>query len=64
MTELVQKGRERISNSKITARVGGISHFILSFKDIADLVFKVVPQAAPAALPWAGACLLLEVIKC
>jgi hypothetical protein len=63
MRELVQKGQERISSSKITAKVGGIADFILSFREIADLIVKGVPQAAPAALPWAGACLLLEVSK-
>ena len=62
MKELVQKGQEKISKaSRITAGVGDVADFILSAKEMVDLVLQSVPQAAPAALPWAGVCLGLQV---
>ncbi len=64
MRELVRRGQDRISNvSKITTKVGEIADFILSSKGIVSLTLQNVPQAAPAALPWAGVCLGLEVRK-
>jgi hypothetical protein len=58
MRELVQKGQEKINKaSRITTGAGGVADFILSAKEMVDWVLKSVPQAAPAALPWAGVCL-------
>ncbi|KAI0388306.1 hypothetical protein F5Y17DRAFT_453334 [Xylariaceae sp. FL0594] len=42
-------------------RVGEVADFVLSAKALVDLVLQSVPQAAPAALPWAGVCLGLQV---
>jgi hypothetical protein len=62
MKELVRKGQEKISKvSRITTGVGDVANFILSAKAMIDLVLQSVPQAAPAALPWAGVCLGLQV---
>lgn len=65
MRELVQRGQEKISKaSRITTGVGNVAGFILSAKDMVNLVLQSVPQAAPAALPWAGVCLGLQVSNC
>lgn len=62
MRELVQRGQEKIPKaSQITTGVGEVADFILSAKEMVDLVLQSVPQAAPAALPWAGVCLGLQV---
>ncbi|KAJ2997492.1 hypothetical protein NUW58_g638 [Xylaria curta] len=64
MRELVQKGQQRIEKaSKIATKVGGVADFILSSKGMVDLTLQSVPQAAPAALPWAGICLGLEILR-
>ncbi|RYP64263.1 hypothetical protein DL770_009223 [Monosporascus sp. CRB-9-2] len=64
MRELVQKGQEKISKaSRITTGVGKVADFILSAKEMVDLVLRGVPQAAPAALPWAGVCLGLQILR-
>ncbi|RYO82755.1 hypothetical protein DL764_009559 [Monosporascus ibericus] len=64
MRELVQKGQEKISKaSSITTGVGEVADFILSAKEMVDLVLRGVPQAAPAALPWAGVCLGLQILR-
>ncbi|RYP78063.1 hypothetical protein DL771_000756 [Monosporascus sp. 5C6A] len=49
---------EKVFGSE-TSGVGEVADFILSAKEMVDLVFRNVPQAAPAALPWAGVCLKL-----
>ena len=62
MQKLVENGRAKIvETSKVTAAVGAIANGILKAKPIIDLVVKNTPQAAPAALPWAGVCIGLEV---
>ncbi|RYP44524.1 hypothetical protein DL768_009019 [Monosporascus sp. mg162] len=64
MKELVQKGQKKISRaSRITTGVGEVADFILSAKGMVDLVLQSVPQAAPAALPWAGVCLGLQMLR-
>ncbi|GAP84539.1 putative NACHT and WD40 domain protein [Rosellinia necatrix] len=64
MRELVKRGRERIETApKITSKVGSIADFVLSSKGIVDLTIQAVPQAAPAALPWAGVCLALDILR-
>ena len=62
MQKLVKEGQERIAaSSKIVNGVGNVADFILSAKDIIDTVIASVPHAAPAALPWAGVCIGLQV---
>ncbi|KAI0444617.1 WD40-repeat-containing domain protein [Xylaria telfairii] len=64
MRELVKRGRERVETApKITSKVGSIADFILSSKGIVDLTIQAVPHAAPAALPWAGVCLALDILR-
>lgn len=62
MKELVEKGGAKISKaSNITKGVGQVASFVLSAKGIIDLAIQNIPQAAPAALPWAGVCVGLQV---
>ncbi|KAK4095858.1 WD40 repeat-like protein [Parathielavia hyrcaniae] len=64
MRELLRKGQQKISRaSRITTGVGKVADFILSAKEMVDLVLQSVPQAAPAALPWAGVCLGLQILR-
>ncbi|KXX78699.1 Vegetative incompatibility protein HET-E-1, partial [Madurella mycetomatis] len=64
MREMVQKGQEKIAKaSRVTAGVGNVADFILSAKEMVNLVLQAVPQAAPAALPWAGVCLGLQILR-
>jgi len=64
MMELVQKGRENISRaSSIVTGIGDVADFILSAKEMVDVVLRSVPQTAPAALPWAGVCLGLQILR-
>ena len=61
MGEFVKEGQEKVAKaSKRTVRVGAIANLILKAKPVADIVLQI-PQAAPAALPWAGVCIGLEV---
>jgi hypothetical protein len=61
MTKLVEQGRSKVSRSnKVMTRIADFSDAILSLKPLVDLVTSV-PQAAPAALPWAGVCVGLQV---
>ena len=65
MRQLVQRGQEKISRaSRITTGVGEVADFILKAKMMVDAVLQSVPQAAPAALPWTGVCLGLQVKNC
>lgn len=61
MKELVKKGREKISTSrlsKITQGVGEMTQFILSVRPTIDAALQNNPQAT---LPWAGVCVGLQV---
>lgn len=62
MKMLVDSGSKKAADaSKITKAVGQVAGAILKAKPVIDLVTQAVPQAAPAALPWAGVCLGLQV---
>lgn len=62
MKELVEKGQAKVVKaSKITKGVGDFVDAILSIKPVVDLAIGNVPQVAPAALPWAGVCIGLQV---
>ncbi|KAK3304916.1 WD40-repeat-containing domain protein [Chaetomium strumarium] len=61
MRRLVEEGRAKISRaSKITNGVGDVADFVLSVKRIIDLAVQSVPQAA---LPWAGVCVGLQILR-
>jgi hypothetical protein len=61
MRRLVEEGRSKISRaSKITNRVGVVADIVLSVKGIIDLAVQSVPQAA---LPWAGVCVGLQMLR-
>ena len=64
MTRFVKEGQDKVARaSKRMQRVGKVADAILEAKPVTDIVLQV-PQAAPAALPWAGVCLGLKVILC
>jgi hypothetical protein len=59
---LVKQGQAKVAkSSKITMGVGAVAESILSFKPFVDPILQNIPQAAPAALPWAGVCVGLKV---
>ncbi len=62
MQKLVKEGRARVVKaSKITRGVGDFVEAILKVMPMVDGAIQGIPQAAPAALPWAGVCLGLQV---
>ncbi|CAK7236679.1 hypothetical protein SBRCBS47491_009721, partial [Sporothrix bragantina] len=63
MVQLVKAGQEKIKKaSKITNFVGQFIEHILMAKPLGDFVIQNVPQAAPAALPWASVCAALQIL--
>ncbi|EPE03477.1 nacht and wd40 domain protein [Ophiostoma piceae UAMH 11346] len=55
MARLVKEGQEKIQRtSKITKAVGDFVEAVLVLKPAGDFVIKNIPQASPAALPWAS----------
>lgn len=64
MQKFVQEGREKLVKakaSKLTKEVGDFAEAILNVKPMVDLSTRNKPQDAPAALPWAGVCICLQV---
>ncbi|RMZ90111.1 hypothetical protein DV736_g2663, partial [Chaetothyriales sp. CBS 134916] len=63
MDMLVQTGKPKAAKAqKISETVGNIAGTVLSIKPAVDIVLQI-PQAAPAALPWAGICLGLAILS-
>jgi hypothetical protein len=62
MEKLLENGQAKIRKaSKMTKIVGAVAETVLSVKPVIDLAIQNIPQAAPAALPWAGVCVGLQV---
>lgn len=61
LQKLVINGRTRIAKlEKVSSVIGGIAGFVLKAKPMVDVVVTI-PHAAPAAIPWAGVCIGLQV---
>ncbi|KAB5528994.1 hypothetical protein GE09DRAFT_405345 [Coniochaeta sp. 2T2.1] len=64
MRERVEKGRAKVDKaSNISKRVGDFVDAVLVVKPMVDLVIQNIPHAAPAALPWAGVCVGLQILS-
>jgi hypothetical protein len=61
LNRLVKDGREKFSKpAKLIDGLDAFAQAVLSIKPGVDLALQI-PQAAPAALPWAGVCIGLQV---
>ncbi|KAK5055224.1 hypothetical protein LTR84_012974 [Exophiala bonariae] len=63
MAQLVKTGKSKIErSSKVSLVVGTLAGGILKLQPLIDVVMAV-PQAAPAAIPWAGVCVGLQMLS-
>jgi hypothetical protein len=59
---LMKNGKKRVEMQvKISAGVGNVAETILKVKPFMEDIVLKIPQASPAALPWAGVCIGLTV---
>lgn len=62
MALLVKNDQKKIKrSSKITRKIGSFIESILLAKPLGDFLIENIPQAAPAAIPWAATCGALQV---
>ncbi|CAK7240409.1 MAG: hypothetical protein STHCBS139747_001848 [Sporothrix thermara] len=63
MAWLVKSGQEKIRKaSKAAELAGSFAENILLIKPMGDFLIENIPQAAPAAIPWACVCMALEML--
>lgn len=59
LKEAIKAGQAKMAKAeKVTGAMGSVVKFVNKFKDVIDLAVSTNPQAA---LPWAGACIGLQV---
>ncbi|KAJ5097395.1 hypothetical protein N7456_008116 [Penicillium angulare] len=63
MRTLVERGQAKTARAvKASGRIGAFAENVLSMNEIVSPILSGVPQAAPAALPWAGVCIVLQIL--
>ncbi|PMD15918.1 hypothetical protein NA56DRAFT_323603 [Hyaloscypha hepaticicola] len=66
LNKIVEDGRNRVDKQDKQAKVidglDALAQGVLKIKPAIDIVLQI-PQAAPAALPWAGVCIGLQILS-